>query len=163
LAEPTARIAPNLSFRLWELYDDYVFRTYAAQPRHILLSAAPRYSPGDVSIVIPTVDTPEALTECLTSQLLNHPHEIVIVTITRDKDRVLKLVGQVNDPDGKIRVLTVKAANKRRQMVCGIQATTGSVLALVDDDTVWPNPAVLPHLLAAFEDATVGGAVGGQV
>ena len=116
-----------------------------------------------MSIVIPTVDTPEALTECLSSQLLNHPHEIVVVTIKTDRDRVLKLVEKVDDPDGKIRVLTVEVANKRRQMVCGIQATTGNILALVDDDTVWPNSAVLPHLLAGFEDATVGGAVGGQV
>ena len=100
--------------------------------------------------------------ECLSSQILNHPHEIVIVTIMSDKDRVLELVEKVDDPDGKIRVLTVEAANKRRQMVCGIRATTGKILALVDDDTIWPTPAVLPHLLAGFEDATVGGAVGGQ-
>ena len=101
--------------------------------------------------------------ECLSSQILNHPHEIVIVTIMSDKDRVLELVEKVDDPDGKIRVLTVEAANKRRQMVCGIQATSGKILALVDDDTVWPNPAVLTHLLAGFEDAAVGGAVGSQV
>jgi len=100
--------------------------------------------------------------KCLSSQLLNHPREIVIVTIMRDKDRVLELVGKVDDPDGKIRVLTVEAADKRRQMVCGIQATTGKILALVDDDTFWPTPAVLSYLLAGFQDATVGGAVGGQ-
>ena len=158
-----ACVESNLSFRLWELYDGHLFRKYAARPRQIPLPAAPRYNPGDVSIVIPTVDTPAALTECLSSHLLNHPREIVIVTVGRDKDRVLNLVEKVDDPDGKIRVLTIEVANKRRQMVCGIQATTGKILALVDDDTLWPTPAVLPHLLAGFEDANVGGVTGSQV
>ncbi|ORY93792.1 glycosyltransferase like family 2-domain-containing protein [Syncephalastrum racemosum] len=56
----------------------------------------------------------------------------------------------------KIRVLTVPQANKRLQMVTGIQATTTEILVFADDDAIW-KPTMLDYILACFEDLKMGG------
>ncbi|KAI8097914.1 glycosyltransferase like family 2-domain-containing protein [Gilbertella persicaria] len=59
------------------------------------------------------------------------------------------------DPD-KIRILTVSKANKRLQMVAGINATTTEILVFADDDAIW-KPTMLQYMLACFEDLKMGG------
>ena len=121
----------------------------------------PTVTTEQVSIIVPTIDTEHTFTECLQLWLRNNPREIIVVTIPRDLWRVRKLIEPI-DAAGrdKILVLSVPKANKREQMVCGIKAATGSILALVDDDVFWPHPRVLPALLAPLENKDVG-AVGG--
>ena len=150
--------------RFWELYEKSLSRRYAKHPtiKGIPLPEKATLQPNDVSIVIATIDTPKVFTECLASFLTNNPLEIVIVTIPKDEGHVMRLVNAVDDPEGKITVLTVDKANKRGQMVRGIQQVSGKVIALVDDDTTWPQTTVLPYLLAGFEDKRVGGASGSQ-
>ncbi|KAI8970699.1 glycosyltransferase like family 2-domain-containing protein [Pilobolus umbonatus] len=64
------------------------------------------------------------------------------------------LAASVN-PD-KIRVLTVPKANKRLQMVCGINATSTEIIVFSDDDAIW-KPTMLTYILACFEDLRMGG------
>jgi glycosyltransferase involved in cell wall biosynthesis len=95
--------------------------------------------------------------------LANKPKEIIVVTIPRDLDRVKQLILPIPRPDfDKIHVRTVPNANKRAQLIRGIQAATGTILALVDDDVFWPHDMVLPYLLAPFEHEDVGACGGTQ-
>ncbi|KAI9019522.1 glycosyltransferase like family 2-domain-containing protein [Phycomyces nitens] len=59
------------------------------------------------------------------------------------------------DPS-RIRVLTVSKANKRLQMVAGVNATTTELLVFADDDAIW-KPTMLDYILACFEDLKMGG------
>lgn len=52
--------------------------------------------------------------------------------------------------------MTVSKANKRLQMVAGINATTTKILVFADDDAIW-KPMMLQYILACFEDLKMGG------
>lgn len=123
----------------------------------------PGFLPEDVSIIVPTIDTEDTFTECLRLWLANNPREIIVVTVPRDLTRVHQLIQPIQRPDfDKIHVYTVAQANKRAQLIRGIKASTGCILALVDDDTFWPHDQVMQYLLAPFEDEYRDvGAVGG--
>ncbi|KAK1850652.1 polysaccharide synthase [Colletotrichum chrysophilum] len=128
----------------------------------IPLPDEPTYNSSDVSIIVPTINTPDEFTDCLRLWLTNQPKEIIIVTIERDLQRVYDLVRPVvTEGDERISLMTADVANKREQLLVGIKHAKGKILALVDDDAFW-KCQVLPHLLAPFEDPKVGGAVGKQ-
>ena len=59
------------------------------------------------------------------------------------------------DPQ-RIRVVAVPFANKRLQMARGIKEVTTDIIVFADDDAIWP-PALLPYVLACFEDQKIGG------
>ncbi|KAL0931201.1 N-acetylglucosaminyltransferase [Colletotrichum truncatum] len=150
------------TFWVWYLYDDALTARLAKKYQSLPLPKEPSYSSRDVSIIIPTIDTPDTFTDCLRLWLANNPREIIIVTIERDLQRVYDLVKPVI-PEGEERIslMTADYANKREQLVVGIKEAKGKILALVDDDAFW-GYEVLPSLLAPFEDNNVGGAVGKQ-
>jgi hypothetical protein len=60
-------------------------------------------------------------------------------------------------------VISVERPNKREQLVAAIKVATGSILALVHDDTFPQTEKTLPHLLAPFEDPQVGATGGPQL
>ncbi|OAL19341.1 hypothetical protein AYO22_09885 [Fonsecaea multimorphosa] len=124
------------------------------------------YSASDVSIIIPTVDTDLAFSECLGGLLRNRPLEIIIITTEEEEGRVRGLVytpaveGNIGQTD--VRVLTVSKANKRDQLLRGINESKGGIMALVDDDAFWEHDTVLTHLLAPFQQEDIG-LVGGPI
>jgi glycosyltransferase involved in cell wall biosynthesis len=134
---------------------------YKAKQVSVPLPENPLLCTGDVSIIVPTIDTEDSFTNSVRLWLNNKPREIIVVTIPRDLDRVRELLAPIDDCyDSKIHLLTVPEPNKREQMVCGIKFATGAILCLVDDDVFWPHDRVLPHLLAPLENERIG-AVGG--
>jgi cellulose synthase/poly-beta-1,6-N-acetylglucosamine synthase-like glycosyltransferase len=117
--------------------------------------ANPTYRPSqDVTIVVPTIDAGEEFKIAAHSWLACNPKEIIIITETKMREPLQQLADEV-DPS-KIRVLTVKKANKRLQMVAGINATTTEILVFADDDAIW-KPTMLDYILACFEDLKMGG------
>ena len=128
----------------------------------IPLPEKPTISTRDVSILIPTINTPDAFTECMRLWLANEPKEIIIVTIPRDLQRVKELLAPVGDTSTPISVFTVPKPGRRAQMSLALDKATGSIITYVDDDTYWPTNKVLPHLLAGFHDPAVGGVMGRQ-
>ncbi|EXJ95247.1 hypothetical protein A1O1_00367 [Capronia coronata CBS 617.96] len=123
-----------------------------------------KYHISDVSIIIPTVDTDPSFTRCLCGLLNHKPLEIIIVATETERYRVQALVHNATvqkaaaAAGGKthIRILTVRHANKRDQLVQGISASRGEILALVDDDAFWQNERLLWHLLAPFQEDDIG-------
>ncbi|EXJ59352.1 uncharacterized protein A1O5_12233 [Cladophialophora psammophila CBS 110553] len=124
------------------------------------------YNPSDVSIIIPTVDTDPTFSECLGGLLKNKPLEVLIITTVEEEDRVRALVraasAENNSGRTDLHILTVPKANKRDQLLRGINASKGGIMALVDDDAFWQHDTVLDHLLAPFQQEDIG-LVGGPI
>lgn len=138
----------------WDLYEKVLVSHLAKKYKTVPLPDAPTYSSNDVSIVVPTIDTDSNFIECMRLWLKSKPREIIVVTVPRCEAHVLQLLAPVlND---KITILTVPLANKRQQLMAGVKAATGKIIALVDDDAYWRGPAVIPYLLAPFENPEVG-------
>ncbi|KAI9314593.1 glycosyltransferase like family 2-domain-containing protein [Dichotomocladium elegans] len=136
---------------LWYLIRIIAWLTY--QPRRP--KANPTYiADKDVTIIVPTIDAGEEFKIAARSWLACRPKEIIIITETKMLGPLQQLANEV-DPE-RIRVLTVPKANKRLQMVAGINATTTEILVFADDDAIW-KPTMLDYILACFEDLKMGG------
>ncbi|RYP79600.1 hypothetical protein DL770_006601 [Monosporascus sp. CRB-9-2] len=150
---------------LWGIYDRSLSRAHGKQYKTIDLPKNPTYTTQDVSILVPTINTPEEFTQCLLKWAANKPKEILIVTTTRDFDNVNRLVQPVLQEVQTatiIQIYTVSEPGRREQMKLALEKATGSIVAFVDDDTIWPTEKVLPFLIAGFEDPEVGGVAGKQ-
>ncbi|KAI0020239.1 family 2 glycosyltransferase [Xylariomycetidae sp. FL0641] len=146
----------------WDAYDKYTFSRFEKKYKPVPIPEKPNYLPEDVSIIVPTIDTDPAFTDCLLLWLRHEVREIIIVTIDRQLEHVKRLAEPAQEHSDKVVVLSVPQANKRGQLQHGINSASGKILALVDDDVFWTNMAMVPHLLAPFEDAAVGACCGLQ-
>ncbi|KAK5325846.1 hypothetical protein LTR93_004067 [Exophiala xenobiotica] len=157
-------IAPAIlmAFVSWDCYEHLLSERNKTRYRAFPLPKPHEWHhrPSDVSVIIPTVGHDEGFEACICSILTNNPREIIIVTTEAEKARVAELVG-ANRIESlrnrtEIDILTVSAANKRDQIIRGVNASKGSILALVDDDAYWPHETVLEHLLSPFQQEDVG-------
>lgn len=115
----------------------------------------PTYNSQDVTIICPTIATGgEELEQTLRTCLKSEPFEIILVTVDANAEALTRIANAINAK--KIRVLSIREANKRRQMCRAIPEVITKITIFVDDDVVWPSK-VLPWILAPFEDSTVGG------
>jgi hypothetical protein len=106
--------------------------------------------------------TESTFTESVRLWLRSNPREIIITTVERNKARVEQLIEPLRQNNDKIIIVTAPLANKRHQLILGVKAAKGEILALVDDDVYWRVSTVVPYLLALFEDAEVGAVAGIQ-
>ncbi|KAG2177859.1 hypothetical protein INT43_003106 [Umbelopsis isabellina] len=136
---------------LWYLIKILAWFTY----RPLRPKDFPTYVPEhDVTIIVPTIDAGDEFKIAARSWLACGPKEVIIITETKMRGPLQELANEV-DPS-RIRVLTVPRANKRLQMVAGINATTTEILVFADDDAIW-KPTMLDYILACFEDLKMGG------
>ncbi|KAK5631100.1 hypothetical protein RRF57_006815 [Xylaria bambusicola] len=124
------------------------------------------FNTSDVSIIVPTVGfEPSQFSRALISWLSNKPLEVIVVTTHRECTRTQALLNsepiQAAVNETGLRLLTVAVANKRTQLVCGINEAKGRIIALVDDDAFWIQE-ILINLLAPFQVEDVG-LVGGPI
>ncbi|CAK4031948.1 glycosyltransferase family 2 [Lecanosticta acicola] len=130
----------------------YSWNTY--KPKAILKN--PTYTSGDVSVIIPTTfKHPEELLACIRGILRCDPAKIFIVTADANCDRVKELLG-LHSVGPKVEVLGVAKLNKRDQILRALPHITTDLITLADDDVFWPGADYLDHVLAIFEDSTVG-------
>lgn len=150
---------------IWDFFENKKRKKYADAYCSFGIPEAPTYTPSRVSIIIPTVNPGARFTDNLISIIRNRPSEIIIVTIPRWLPIVKSLVAPVleraKNSGVAITVKTAAQANKRVQLIQGINHSKGDILALVDDDTLWKD-GVLISLLAPFENHGVG-LVGGPI
>jgi len=115
----------------------------------------PTYSSQDVTIILPTIATGgNELETTLRTCLQADPYEVILVTIESKEAMLRQLANKINIK--KIRVLSIREANKRRQMCRAIPEVCTKITMFVDDDVIWP-PKVLQWMLAPFEDPKMGG------
>jgi cellulose synthase/poly-beta-1,6-N-acetylglucosamine synthase-like glycosyltransferase len=115
----------------------------------------PTYTSQDVTIILPTISSGgEELDRTIRTCLQSEPYEMILVTIDSNADALTKLAHKINSK--KLRVLSIREANKRRQMCRAIPEVTTKLTIFVDDDVIWPKK-VMQWMLAPFEDPKMGG------
>jgi hypothetical protein len=123
--------------------------------RPVPLPENPTYTSQDVTIILPTIaQGGDELETTLKTCLKAEPFELILVTIDANVDHLTKLANKINTK--KIRVLSIRQANKRRQMCRAIPEVQTRITIFVDDDVMWPAK-VLQWMLAPFEDPKTGG------
>lgn len=137
---------------LWRYLRLLVHIVSAATLKPIRPARVPKYDAKDVTVVLPTFgnDNPD-FRRCLRSIAACHPKAVVIVTPSPDTVRSI-----CKDLDlGHFEVLAAPKANKRLQMIQGVEHAKNPITVFADDDVFWPQ-TFLTYLLAPFEDESVG-------
>ncbi|KIW84730.1 hypothetical protein Z517_00118 [Fonsecaea pedrosoi CBS 271.37] len=120
----------------------------------------PTLWPSDVTVILPTLDGEgEELEKTIASIMENEPKELILVTIDENLAKAERTMEKM--PAAKyhrIRCMSVKHANKRRQMARAIPEVTTEIIVFADDDVTWPE-RTLQWMLAPFEDKRYGGVV----
>ena len=128
----------------------------------IPLPAEPRLTSDDVTVILPSLDGEgEELERTIASILKNQPKELILVTIDENLPKLHNTINKTPaGAQGKlpIRCMSVKQANKRRQMARAIPEVTTLITVFADDDVDWPRQT-LNYLLAPMEDDSFGGVV----
>ncbi|KAI4142706.1 MAG: hypothetical protein L6R39_004837 [Caloplaca ligustica] len=112
----------------------------------------PKFGASDVTVVLPTLgEDDHNFRRCLLSINGCNPKAVVVVTPKPG------IVRQVCTELGlsHFEVLKAPKANKRLQMIQGIEHVNTPISVFTDDDVFWPKP-FLHYLLAAFDDPSVG-------
>jgi cellulose synthase/poly-beta-1,6-N-acetylglucosamine synthase-like glycosyltransferase len=118
------------------------------------LSDEPKFTPDDVTAVIPTLDgDTDELRETVRSVLTNDPHRVILVTIDAN---IEKAKAAFSGMSKKIDIYSIPKANKRRQLCKALPLITTEITILADDDVSWP-PNLLSWMLSPFEDERMGG------
>ncbi len=116
---------------------------------------------GRVSAVVVTMSRPAELALTITSAVagLKTPDEFVVVDASAD-DRTAYVVEQLSSAFRRVEFSCVRTPpGLPAQRNAGLDASRGDVILFMDDD-VTLEPEFLTELLAAFDDAAVGGACG---
>ncbi|KAI1771173.1 glycosyltransferase family 2 protein [Hypoxylon cercidicola] len=160
-----------LALYFWDYIDGRQARKYAQQYRPFPIPAEgqSRFGSNDVSIIVPTVNWDTDLPANLLTWLRCQPREVIFVTtaalqpkLINDFEATPDLKETMLERGINLRIFTVQKANKRSQLCRGINAATGRIVALVDDDAKWTTKDVLKSLLAPFQNDDVG-LVGGPI
>ncbi|KAI0015196.1 polysaccharide synthase [Xylariomycetidae sp. FL0641] len=145
------------AFWAWGRLDQHYQSQFMYKP--VPLVKKPKYKSKDVSIVVCTIGPVENFEHCLKSWLANDPLELIIVT-TADcfkviDDRVAEAKRSLSASQAKkIRVMSTDVAGKRVQMVAGVNAARGKIIATVDDHIFWPT-TIVKYMLPCFEEPGV--------
>lgn len=112
----------------------------------------PTLSSKDVTVILPTLDGEgEELERTIGSILRTQPKELILVTIDENLHKAEMTVSKTPAANhGRIRCMSVKQANKRRQMARAIPEVTTEIIVFADDDVTWPSQ-LLQWMLAPFE------------
>lgn len=109
-----------------------------------------------VSIVTPVYnENPSVFNEALVSWKKNKPFEIIAVIDYSDKE-CIKLFRAFAKKEKNAHLIITKTPGKRPALADGIKAAKGSIVALVDSDTLWDKD-VLKNGLPPFIDSRVAG------
>ena len=162
LSSDLSRVVPSLvpigiiGLWRWAMFAFRVAGWLLYRPR--MPTAKDKYSPKDVTVIVPTIDYDAfAIREALASWIANGPAEIIFVTIESNRDRLESLIDSGGTP---CRVIVARIANKRVQLVQGVNASKTALVCFADDDAVWLHADFLKWIIAPFSDDERMGGVG---
>ena len=120
------------------------------------LSTSPALDSLDATVIVPSVKPwGSEFEECLHSVLANRPAKIIVVTVGPEKlGEAIRVCKGLDDVT--IEVKAIERASKRMQVLHALPFVNTKVTVLVDDHVFWPDQ-FLPHILAPFQNARVGG------
>lgn len=112
--------------------------------------------PALVSVVVVSRGRPVELDLCITAlcQLSYRPYEVIVVADDAGQAATERHAGRPF-----IRVVPNEADGVAAARNVGLGASSGQIIAFLDDDAV-PEPTWLDHLAGAFDDPAVGAATG---
>ncbi|KAK5446645.1 hypothetical protein LTS15_009577 [Exophiala xenobiotica] len=158
--EPRSWFLVFVCYALWRyarlVVNLWLFWTFKPIP----IPDNPTLSPSDVTVILPTLDGEgEELERTIDSILKTEPKELILVTIDENLHKAERTMSKMPAAQhGKIRCMSVKQANKRRQMARAIPEVTTEIIVFADDDVTWPSQ-LLQWMLAPFEDKKYGAVV----
>lgn len=120
----------------------------------------PTLSPKDVTVILPSLyGEGGELESTIKSILQNEPKELILVTIEENLFKAERTIAKMPAAQhDRLRCMSVKQANKRRQMARAIPEVTTKIIVFADDDVTWPRQT-LQWMLAPFEQERYGGVV----
>ncbi|KAI4289320.1 MAG: hypothetical protein L6R35_001420 [Caloplaca aegaea] len=137
---------------LWRYLRSLIHILSAWSLKPIQPAKNPRFSSKDVTVVLPTLGTDsDEFRRCISSIDACHPAAFIIVTPRPDVVRAACQGLGLH----RLQILEAAKANKRLQMIQGLEHVETAVTVFADDDVLWPLP-FLTYLLAPFEDHSVG-------
>ena len=145
---------PLAAIGLWR-WGVWLFKLVCAQRyRPIHVGLPPYYS--TLSIITPVYnENPKVFATALNSWQSNRPDELIAVIDQTNKDCIdIFKEFSYNMPSAKL-IITSKPG-KRPALADGILEAKGTIIALVDSDTIWA-PNIKEKLLAPFRDSEIGG------
>ncbi|KPI42629.1 uncharacterized protein AB675_9516 [Cyphellophora attinorum] len=120
----------------------------------------PTLTNKDVTVILPSLDGEgEELERTIKSILANEPFELIVVTVDDNLEKAQKTIAKTPaGQQGRLRCMSIKQANKRRQMARAIPEVKTEIVVFADDDVDWPAK-LLQWILAPFESKIYGGVV----
>jgi glycosyltransferase involved in cell wall biosynthesis len=121
-----------------------------------------RHGPEEVSVVVPTRDRPDLVLQAVRSVLAQRGVDLeVLVVDDGSRDPVEALIGRLGDQRVKVlRHASPEGVASARNV--GVEAASGSWIALLDDDDLWA-PTKLVRQLRASEESGASWVYAGAV
>lgn len=111
---------------------------------------------SSVAIITPVYnEDPLVFLEALVSWVKNKPQEIIAVIDYTDT-KCITVFKKFAKKHASARLVITRIPGKRSALVTGIRRAKGSIVALVDSDTIWAKDT-LRYALCPFADPKVGG------
>ncbi|KAL8917587.1 MAG: hypothetical protein Q9208_007870 [Pyrenodesmia sp. 3 TL-2023] len=137
---------------LWRYLRTLVHILAAWTFKPIRPALVPRFGAQDVTVVLPTLGMDDKnFRRCLMSINACRPGKFIIVT--PKPYAVRNACGDLNMQS--VEIIEAPKANKRLQMIQGLEHVQTPITVFADDDVFWPS-SFLTYLLAPFEDTSVG-------
>ncbi|KAK1756719.1 hypothetical protein QBC47DRAFT_341437 [Echria macrotheca] len=164
MAMATTLLAPAilLAFWLWGYIDSKISARYSAQYKPYPIRQNPTYTPSrDVSVVSCMLNPEPLFISRLASWLRNDPSEVVLSTRAAFVGKVQAALDSCDFDTSKVRIVVAPDSlpGFRGQMVTGLRAARCPIIAKVDGHILWGDE-YLVHMLASFEDPSVGASGG---
>lgn len=151
-----------VGFWIWGLIDRKISAKHASQYRPVPIAANPTFTPSrDVTVLCCTLAPEPTFLACLQSWLDNNPLEVLLVTRAAHLSAVEASLTSGPYDISKVRILVAPDTlpGFRGQLTHGLRHCQGALIAKVDGHIRW-GPTYLPHMVASFEDPSVGASGG---
>ncbi|KAG6353321.1 hypothetical protein INS49_007493 [Diaporthe citri] len=150
--------------RAWGAAENKVTSGYNSKYKPFPIPDDPLFTSKDVSVVTILLSPPKIFELCLKSWLKNQPREVILVTTFDYFQAVLSALESYDLTTADRAIIKVFHLDEgvkghRFQQAMGFKEATGKIMAVTDDQILWPD-SLLKNLLPCFEDPKVGAAGG---
>ncbi|OJD11426.1 hypothetical protein ACJ73_09538 [Blastomyces percursus] len=117
----------------------------------------PSFTANNITVIIPTLEgSGERLIDSLESIVKNAPHQIILSTIDKNREKAKIIEMSMQNRGSKVEVISVPTPKKSHQIAIAVEKVHTDIVILADGDVLWP-PCLVPWILAPFEDPLMGG------
>ena len=123
-----------------------------------------RYTPADVTVVVPVYEPPPAFNANMISLLANNPAKILIVADITCVSKIQTIIDSLEcDNSHLVEVIPEPLPGKRAALSTGLREVRTRLTCFVDDDCQWCADTYLIDLIKPFDNRTIGGVGSKQI